>query len=119
MSNLNNKVVKDYVKINGSEFNGQSVSDIRDVVTILSTKVKLYSETKKDSDGCKEKLKKENEDLNSKCESKDAKIEELEKANAQSLKYIECIQKDCEQVVSAKEEWLHVMRSFKESEEKV
>jgi len=58
MSNLNNKVVKDYVNINGSEFNGQSVSDIRDVVTILSTKVKLYSETKKDSEGCKDKLKK-------------------------------------------------------------
>lgn len=77
------------------------------------------AENKQSSESNKDKLRKENEDLKERLGDKESKIEELEKANAQSLKYIECIQKDCEQVVSAKEEWLHVMRSFKESEEKV
>lgn len=64
-------------------------------------------------------MNKEIDQLKVKIEQKDSRIGDLEKANEQNLKYIDCIQKDCEQVVSAKEEWLQVMRSFKESEEKV
>lgn len=46
-------------------------------------------------------------------------MQQLEKDRSAQISMIECLQKDCEQVVTAKEEWLQVMRSFKESEEKV
>jgi len=50
---------------------------------------------------------------------KDDTIRNLEQDRKAQIQMIECLQKDCEQVVTAKEEWLNVMRSFKESEEKI
>jgi len=52
-------------------------------------------------------------------DNKEQFIKQLENEHNVQAKMIECLQKDCEQVVTAKEEWLNVMRSFKESEEKV
>lgn len=65
------------------------------------------------------KLRDEIEKLKKDIISKDDSIKSLELDRNAQITMIECLQKDCEQVVTAKEEWLNVMRSFKESEEKV
>lgn len=82
-------------------------------------RLRSQEDSLKCSSGDVENMRNEIEKLRCSLEDKQRKIEEAEKERSAHLKYIECIQKDCEQVVSAKEEWLGVMRSFKESEEKV
>ena len=95
------------------------LSDIRDVVATLGARLRAAQDQQRAHDQELSRAQKEAERQQALAEEQAQKAEALEQECKNKSAYIQCIQRDCEQVVTAKEEWLQVMRSFKESEEKV
>jgi len=92
---------------------------VREVTTLLQRRWRQSQDTNAQLQQELQQLQQSQEGLRKELEAKTQSVQHLEQDRHAQAAMIECLQKDCEQVVTAKEEWLNVMRSFKESEEKV